>query len=428
MTDSTIVGGNGSRNVEKRRRPRVCATGQPCFCSLAVTTLGMASSGRQEAAADDVAVLLFCEKTAALPGCGEMKHGAPHRHARSSSWSRPKGQTDDADVCLLRGVYSLQRAWHLEHPCQRKSLRSGPALPVAKAAEVGGAALLARFLRCAQAGALIDAKALLSAHLGPPGALDEQGLHGDALRGDGGRADADFVDQEAAADAPSTPTTARVRRRWRCRGVQARRAGGSRRARLPQERAGVGRRDLLRAGARGQCRGAHPGTRRSLARRPSALAPNGAARRVLRGHVAADGARPVRRRRCGEGGPTALQAAVAANQAAANALHVRAQRGAAEGQRLTPPEHLSRAGKQPTRAPPNRWRWTKPFRGRRRGGRVLRRVACLGMDGPAMERSLLRWIENELRLPVWLPVDQPLPAAQRRRDDRGERAGVGGAA
>ena len=151
----------------------------------------------------------------------------------------------------------------------------------------------------------------------------------------------------------------------------------------------------------------------SLARRPAALAPTGALFAAASG-----GHTSVLREllRCGgytdqgASGPSALQAAVAAQQAeAANLLHVH--------ERAVEPLQVGHWQRLPSRL------LTKSPRLPLVGGLIVdaklsRQSSVLveaydmqlasAVGAPAMERCLVRWVESTLGLPLWVPVDMQL--------------------
>ena len=121
-----------------------------------------------ELTVDDAAVLLLCEKMAALPGGDAMKTWtAPQARTIIDLVASHKGQTEDADVCLMREVklafkeLGVSKIGAREKACSMIQLFLWPKAPPKSEDK----ALLAKeFLKLAQTGALIDAKALLAAH------------------------------------------------------------------------------------------------------------------------------------------------------------------------------------------------------------------------------------------------------------------------
>eukprot|EP00966_Prymnesium_polylepis_P062842 1458480-Prymnesium_polylepis.1 len=122
----------------------------------------------KEHTVDDAAVLLLCEKIAATPGADACK-GWTAAQARTiiELVASHKGQTEDADVALMREVklafkeLGVSKIGAREKACAQVQNFLWPKAPP-KAEDK--AHLAKEFLKCAQTGALIDAKALLAAH------------------------------------------------------------------------------------------------------------------------------------------------------------------------------------------------------------------------------------------------------------------------
>ena len=120
--------------------------------------------------------------------------------------------------------------------------------------------------------------------------------------------------------------------------------------------------------------------------------------------------------RCGgvdavKDGPSALQAAVAAQQAdAANLLHLH--------ERASQPLQVGHWSRLPSHLSPSDNHSRPDFGAMVLDAKLSRNRSVMveaydiqlasAVGAPAMERSLIRWIENSLRLSVWLPVDLQL--------------------
>jgi len=380
---------------------------------------------------DDAAVMLLCEQLAQLPG-GEACKSWTAAQARTliDLVASHKGHTDDGDVCLMRDVklafkeLGVSKIGAREKACALIQRFLWPA-PPPKSEDTS---LLAKeFLKCAQNGAVRDAKALLSSH---PSVVQARStskgytaMHYAAMAGSEPMLDF-LVDHDVWPDIASTPsdgspplTPLQVAEEYKREGAAAHLKDLKEGVAFLKAAPAADDEGRLRAAARaGSAAAVRILLRRdpSLARKPSALAPNGALLSACTGgHVA------VLRElmRCGavdavHEGPSPLQAAVAAGQAdAANELHnyERSAEPLQLGGWTKLPAYVRGTADKTQLAPLNAMVIdAKLSRARSTVVECYDLQLASATGAPAMERSFLRWVEKELQLPVWLPVDTHL--------------------
>ena len=316
----------------------------------------------QQTSTDDAALLLLAEKISAIPAA-EAAKGWTAEQTRElvDLVAKQKGETEDVDVCLLREVKLAFKAVGMPKIGAREKAVALIQIflwPKPPPKSEDKTFLAKEFLKLAQTGNLIDAKALLTAHPSVANARSSSkgfsGMHYAAMSGAVPMLDW-LADHDLSVDALSTPTDGSPAQTPAEVAAEYKRPAAAEHLRKLKEgmaflRAAPASDDegRLRAAARaGNAPAVHILLRRdpSLARKPSALAPNGALLSTCTGgHVDA----LVELIKCGavdavKSGPSALQAAVAAQQAeTANALHLY-ERSAEQLQvnplNSTPPRH-----------------------------------------------------------------------------------------
>jgi hypothetical protein len=392
----------------------------------------------QTAFLDDTAILLFSEKVATVAGAESAKLW-PAATARSlmELVAAHKGVAEDADVCLLREVKLAFKAAGIAKIDAREkviSMMQECLTPKAMPKAEDRSHLSKEFLKAAQAGALVEMELLLKAH---PSVLSSRStskgytpMHYAAMSGalpvlewlalNG--LSPEVASTPADGSKPATPGQVAEEYKREAAVSRLRTLGdGYRFLKATQAEDDDAR---LRAAARaGNAAAVSMLLRRepALARRPAALAPTGAL------FAAASGGHTLvlhELMRCGgvdavKDGPSALQAAVAAQQAeVANMLHIheRACEPLQVGHWMPLPAHLrtnvtAAAGTPPPPPLPPLGALVldaKLSRGRSVVVEAYDLQLASAVGAPAMERSLVRWIETSLGLPVWVPVDLQL--------------------
>lgn len=379
---------------------------------------------------DDTALLLFSERMAAVPG-GENAKSWSASTARGllELIAAQKGVADDADVCLLRDVKTAFKSAGIARIEPReKIIRQMQEFltPKAKPKAEDRSHLSKEFLKAAQAGALVEMELMLKAH---PSVLAARStskgytpMHYAAMAG--ALPVLDWLTSSglspgtlsSPSDGSAALTPAQVADEYK------REAAVGRLRNLGDgfkflKAANVEDDDArLRVAARaGNAAAVSMLLRREpgLACRPAALAPTGALFAAASG-----GHTSVLREliRCGgvdavKDGPSALQAAIAAQQAeVANMLHLhdRACSPLQVGHWVRLPAHLKPKEPPPMPALGALVLDAKLSRGRSVLVEAYDLQLASAVGAPSMERSMLRWVENSLGLPVWVPVDMHL--------------------
>lgn len=294
-----------------------------------------------QTSADDAALLLLAEKISKIPsGEAAAKWSAEHVRDLVDLVAKHKGETEDADVCLLRDVKLAFKALGIAKISAREKAVAAIQTflwPKPPPKSEDKALIAKEFLKLAQLGSVIDAKVLLTAHPSAANARSSSkgytAMHFAAMSGAIPMLDW-LADHDLSVDALSTPSdgspavtplevAAEYKRHAAVEHLRRLKEGITFLKAAPASD-DEGR---LRAAARaGNMAAVSILLRRdpSLARRPSAVAANGALLSTCTGgHVDA----LIELLRCGaaeavKSGPTPLQAAVAAQQVEpANALH-----------------------------------------------------------------------------------------------------------
>jgi hypothetical protein len=404
---------------------------------------------------DDVALLLHAEKLAAVPGAeAAARWEAQAIRKLVELVAAQRGLAEDTDVCLLCEVKTAFKAAGVSKigPRERCIAMMQQLLypkPMPKSEDM--IHLGKAFLKMVQAGALVEMTVLLKQH--PSVLAARSSSKGYSAMHYAAMSDAtpvlDWLAQQGLspsttstpADGSTPQTPLQVAEGYKREAAISRLrllVDGFAFLRAVPATDNDGRlRTACRAGAAAAVAmllRSEPG----LARRPAALAPTGALFAASSGgHVAV----LHELIRCGavnendRDAPSALQVAVAAQQAeAANLLHVHAR----TVQPLQVTLDRCRPSHQPTALAPNIFcalqvgHWTRlpsamlglprpplpPLNAMVVDAKLSRGLSVLVeaydmqlssvIGAPAMERCLTRWIERELRLPVWAPTDPSL--------------------